>query len=489
MTRGGSVEAYLRQVDRLFGDGTLVGMSDAQLLERFVSGRDEDAFQVLLARHGPMVLGVCRSVLEDASEAEDAFQATFLILIRKARSLWVQGSLGSWLYRVARRVAHHARKEALARRRREKQSAEMKPKPVSETASAELRAVLYEEVDRLPAHYRSPVVLCLLEGLTHEEAARQLRWPVGTVSGRLSRARETLRRRLTRRGVAVPVGALTAALFSQAAPAAVPAPLAHTTVRLAFALLTNQAAAVSATTAGALTEGVMRAMLRKTVRWTVVALLAVATTTTGVVVLAQPKKDVRRGAPFVDDRPKKGAAPVTLSYGDHQSDGKKSLGGSGEMIEFTRPEVAGLKVTGLKIHGARYGQPNAPDEQFLIYFLDESRGEVVATLMAPYSLFERGEERWVEVKFAKPVEVPTHFWVALDFRAQQTKGVYVSYDASTGGKHSRIGLPGIKPQLFGAGDWMIELNLAAEPVQSTSRGYLSTALIASAYFTPQVCPR
>jgi RNA polymerase sigma-70 factor (ECF subfamily) len=145
-----------------------------------------------------------------------------------------------------------------------------------------------------------------------------------------------------------------------------------------------------------------------------------------------------------------------LRYGDHEADGKQSLGGSGEMIEFEVPEGGG-KLTGVRIHGSRYGMPEPPDESFLIYVLNEDLSEIVAARMAPYSLFERGDERWVEATFSRPVEAPKRFWIALDFRAQQTKGVYVSYDASTGGTHSRIGLPGIKPRKVNlGGDWMIE---------------------------------
>jgi RNA polymerase sigma-70 factor (ECF subfamily) len=150
----------------------------------------------------------------------------------------------------------------------------------------------------------------------------------------------------------------------------------------------------------------------------------------------------------------------TLKYGHGRPDGKKSLGGSGEMIRFTLP-VEGAKVGGIRIHGSRYGMPEAPKESFLIYFLSQDLSKVCGTEMAPYSLFERGEERWVEVKFRRPFEVPREFWVVLDFRAHQTKGVYVSFDTSTGGKFSRVGLPGIPAQEtdFG-GDWMIEVLLA-----------------------------
>ena len=115
----------------------------------------------------------------------------------------------------------------------------------------------------------------------------------------------------------------------------------------------------------------------------------------------------------------------SLKYGDGQPDGKKSLGGSGEIIGFTLPAEDG-KVGAIRIHGSRYGTPDAPNESFLIYFLSHDMSEVMRTELAPYSLFERGPERWVEVKFRKPVEVPKEFWVAVDFRAGHTKGVYVS---------------------------------------------------------------
>ena len=143
-------------------------------------------------------------------------------------------------------------------------------------------------------------------------------------------------------------------------------------------------------------------------------------------------------------------------YHDNTADGKKSLGGSGELIHFTVSE--GKKIAGIKIHGSRYGQPDAPDEDFLVYFLDEEGKDVISTQLAPYSLFKRGAEKWVNVRFKKPVDVPTEFWISLDFRPHQTKGVYVSYDTSSGGKHSKVGLPGQEPKdVDFAGDWMVEL--------------------------------
>jgi Sigma-70 region 2 len=152
--------------------------------------------------------------------------------------------------------------------------------------------------------------------------------------------------------------------------------------------------------------------------------------------------------------------PSSLKYGDGHADGKKSIGGSGELIEFTGAAAA-VKVAGVRIHGSRYGQAQAPQESFLIYFLNNDMSRILHTEMAPYSLMERGTEEWVEISFERPVDLPKTFWVALDFRATQTKGVYLSFDTSTGGKHSRVGLPGARTSkvTFG-GDWMIEATLA-----------------------------
>ena len=154
--------------------------------------------------------------------------------------------------------------------------------------------------------------------------------------------------------------------------------------------------------------------------------------------------------------------PNKLSYNDGSADGKKSIGGSGPMIRFSLPQPQ-RTISGIRIHGARYGLPQAPDEQFLIYFLNEDRTKVVATEMADYATFDRGENKWETVRFETPVAVPEKFWIALDFRAHRTKGVYVSYDTSSDGKHSYAGLPGLKAAPADAGgDWMIEALLSGE---------------------------
>lgn len=156
------------------------------------------------------------------------------------------------------------------------------------------------------------------------------------------------------------------------------------------------------------------------------------------------------------------AGPTTLKYGDGKADGKKSLGGNGEMIKFTLPSGPGLmkKVQGVRIHGSRYGHPKPPKEDFYIFIMNEN-AEIVHTQTASYSLFEKGAEKWVKVRFKKPVSVPTVFWLVLDFKAHRTKGVYVSYDTSTGGQNSKIGLPGKEPRDVDVeGDWMIQVDLS-----------------------------
>lgn len=152
--------------------------------------------------------------------------------------------------------------------------------------------------------------------------------------------------------------------------------------------------------------------------------------------------------------------PNRLSYNDGTAEGKRSIAGTGEMVAFTLPDE-NAKVAGLRVHASRYGYPQPPKENVMIYFLSKDGSEAVATKTAPYARFKRGEQEWVAIRFPKPIEVPKEFWVCLDFRAAQTKGVYVSFDESTGGKYSRVGLPGEEPQKAKInGDWMIEVILA-----------------------------
>ena len=231
-------------------------------------------------RHGPMVLGVCRRVLRNHHDAEDAFQATFLVLVRKAASILPREKVGSWLYGVAYHAALKARATAARRRARERQVRVMPQRAtVSEGLWHDLEPLLDQELARLPDHYRLPVVLCNLEGKTRKEAARQLGWPEGTVAGRLARGRALLTKRLTRHGLPVSGGVLAAVLSQSGASVAVPMPLVHVTVGKAVA-----GGVVSAPVA-AIAEGVMKAMLLTKLKIVTAVLLALAVAGSGVGVL------------------------------------------------------------------------------------------------------------------------------------------------------------------------------------------------------------
>jgi RNA polymerase sigma-70 factor (ECF subfamily) len=250
-----------RDLQILFSDGTLGGLPDGQLLERNVNRRDEAVFEAIVRRHGPMVWGVCRRVLGGHHDAEDAFQATFLVLARKASSIVPREMLPNWLYGVACQTAMKARAGIFRRRARERQVPRM-PEPSAEPRESwddEALALLDEELRRLPAHYQAPIVLCDLEGRTHRQAAEQLGWPVGTVAGRLSRALALRAGRLARRGVALSAGALTVLLSRQVASAGLPTSLIESTATAASGFAAGQggAGAVISARAADLTEGVL----------------------------------------------------------------------------------------------------------------------------------------------------------------------------------------------------------------------------------------
>ncbi len=243
--------AILRQFETLFNLGAVGELTDGQLLERFaVRGGEEGelAFAALVERHGPMVWRVCRSILRDPDDAQDAFQAAFLVLVQKARSLWVRDSLGPWLHRVAYRVAARARRDAARRLEHERRSAADRPASApDDRRDGELAAMLHDEIERLPARCREPLILCDLQGLTHHAAARRLGWPLGTVKTRLARARELLRGRLGRRN-GLPSGVLIAGPRLAAAfhdvSTAPPTLLVESTIRAATAVATGKAVAL-----------------------------------------------------------------------------------------------------------------------------------------------------------------------------------------------------------------------------------------------------
>jgi RNA polymerase sigma factor (sigma-70 family) len=252
-------------------------LSDAHLLERFAVARDATAFEILVQRFGPMVFGVCRRILGDVHAAEDAFQATFLVLAQKAPSLVRRSLVGNWLYGVAYRTAKRARADA-ARRHSHERQAQMPSKsdPLEEVVWRDLRPVLDEEIHGLPTKYRRPFVLCYLEGRSNEEAARELGWPVGTLFTRLARARELLRHRLTRRGIGLSGFSLPVLLTSEATTA-ISAALGTDTVRAAALFAARNAAAASAISARAvaLAKGVLQTMFVSKLKTTALVLMMV----------------------------------------------------------------------------------------------------------------------------------------------------------------------------------------------------------------------
>jgi RNA polymerase sigma factor (sigma-70 family) len=257
---------------------------DRQLLIQFAQDHDEAAFAALVRRHGPMVLGVSRRVLGDASAADDVFQATFLVLVRKAAVLQLRGSLAGWLYTVASRIAFKAKKRATLQQAHERQA------PAASSADdlhwRELRTVLDEELNRLPARCRLPLVLCYLQGLTRDEAAEQLEWSLSTLKRRLDEGRELLRQRLQRRGMGLS-GALLASALAGSAASAAPAELMMTTVRAALGFAAGEQTAIPAG-ALALAEGALHTMGTIKLKIAVAVLLLLGALGVGSGVLLHP---------------------------------------------------------------------------------------------------------------------------------------------------------------------------------------------------------
>lgn len=273
-----------RRLRMIFEGGCPAGLTDGQLLERFATRSGdpaEAAFETLVERHGPMVLRACRSILRDEHEAMDAFQATFLILARKGRGLWVGDSLGPWLHRVARRAASKARAGAVRRRAIELQAAELATTSIdSDPARDDLASILHEELDQLPELYRAAIVLCDLQGHSCEETARRLGCAVGTVGSRLSRGRERLRIRLTRRGLAPTAGLIATTLTREAIGAVVPVSLVRVTVQGVLACTSGKAMlGMSSAAIACLVEDVSRSLLMSKIRsLAVIAVVACGST-------------------------------------------------------------------------------------------------------------------------------------------------------------------------------------------------------------------
>jgi RNA polymerase sigma factor (sigma-70 family) len=299
----------------LFTAGTVGSLSDGELLECYVSRRDEVAFEALMERHGPMVFQVCRSVLSDPHDAQDAFQATFLVLARRAGSIRERGSVASWLFGVAGRVAARAR-VAAARRRKHESGAAARAARLDESLSVPWReseqerheldraAALHEELARLPEKYREPVVLCYLEGRTYQQVADKLRRPIGTVKVRLSRARRLLRGRLARRGLGLPAGLAAVEVMAESASAAVPPVVVRRTLEAVASAGTGSLAAGGIIPpADELTNGVLRTMTRILKVASAVLVVGMIALGAGVFVRGMPSEVAQEKVGDVDKNP------------------------------------------------------------------------------------------------------------------------------------------------------------------------------------------
>ncbi len=353
-----STRAFTNELASLFDGGTCAGKTDGELLEQFRSGRGEGserAFEAMVDRHGPMVLSICRGFLEDSADMHDAFQAVFLVLARRAVAIRKGESVGSWLYGVSVRVAARARAAAIRRRiheRRALATAEAvasgrttedgDPGPAGHAEHRESAAAVHEEMVRLPEKYRAPILLCYLEGLTHDEAAARLNWPVGTVRSRLARARDRLRGRLERRGVTAPaiIGAMAAWLdagpgaSSAATVTALPqirlsVSLGHAAVRLAAGEAASSGSWPAASIA--LADGVLNAMLYKklTIAAGLIATLGIGTAA-GISLVRGTRAQEAPAARAAQARPAAAPQPTTPDI-----DPKLK-----ELIEAAREQVA-----------------------------------------------------------------------------------------------------------------------------------------------------
>jgi RND family efflux transporter MFP subunit len=334
----GPLRRLLQALRSSTGSSAVGPDDDASLLHRFLTRGDQNAFELLLWRHGPMVLGVCRRLLRAEQDAEDAFQATFLTLIKKGRSITAGAALGAWLYRVAYRAALRLRAGQARRAQRERPGAveELPAPPLAGPPADDLRRVLDEEVNRLPARHRAAFVLCCLEGKTGAEAARELGLPAGTVSSRVTRARERLRRRLAGRGLAPSAVAIAAALAGEGQAASVSAILVQTTLEAARRFVAGEAAGGALSQqAITLMEGVLRAMYVSRLKVVTLVLFVVGFLAAGAF-LARPA---------IEAAPNGGARQDPPAQRAQVPDGEKGDKQGPVAVQVVRPQPGGLERT------------------------------------------------------------------------------------------------------------------------------------------------
>jgi RNA polymerase sigma factor (sigma-70 family) len=300
-------------------------LTDEHLLTCFIEQRDEAAFEVLVRRYGPMILGVCRRILRDQHDADDAFQATFLVLVRKATSIVPRTMLGNWLHGVAQTTALRAKVAGAKRAVRERRLTRMSEPAAAECddVGSDLRPLIDQELRCLPEKYRRPLILCHLESRSIKEAARQLGWPQGTLAGRLARARIMMAKRLARHGLFLAGGALAAVLSENSAPACVSTMLVSATVRAASMLATGRLApgAVSSEIA-ILTEGVVKSMMITRLKIASAMLLSAAILVSGGAIVYHSQTVLAASPP---EDPKASIEPVQKSPSNLTDESNKEV--------------------------------------------------------------------------------------------------------------------------------------------------------------------
>ena len=453
---------------------------DAALLTAFLNDHSQEAFAGLVRRHSRMVLGVCIRVLRNGHDAEDAFQATFFTLAQTGHRIRRRESLSCWLHGVALKTS-----VGLWRKRQQHQTrglvdaVDERSGPLVEIGQSHELRVLDEELGKLPLKYRQPLILFYLSGKSRLQIAQQLGVTPCVVKGRLQRGRRELRNRLLVRGASL--AALSTVLLTRGSVSAAHATLIDSTVLGGVGCRASTRVGSSDTSIGRFHASQKGAFsMTQSLSFTAAACLVVMIM--GSVIgqgtnhqsLAKETEIIIPVSRFDEEKPvlhvaalasaeaaaaDSGRPVLVVKYGDGKPDGKKSIGGNGEMIQFELPDEK-QKIRSLRIHCARYGTAQAPKEDIEISFVSEDESDVLHSEQVPYSRFKRGTPRWTTIAFDEPIELPKKFWVIMDFGAERTKGVYVSYDTSTKGEKSRIGLPGSesKPVSFG-GDWMVQLIL------------------------------
>jgi RNA polymerase sigma factor (sigma-70 family) len=384
------------------------GGTDGQLLTTFIEQKDEAAFEALVRRHGPMVFGVCRRVVGNHHDAEDAFQATFLVLARKAPSVRPRERVANWLHGVALRTALKAKATTAKRRGREKQVTAMpEPEAATQDRRHDLLPLLDRELKGLPENYRLPILLCDIEGKTIKEATRQLGWPQGTVTGRLARGRKLLAKRLASRGVVLSAGSLVAVLTKNVAAAAVASSLMSSTVKAACMMAAGQATVAGLVPAkvAALMEGVLNTMFMTKLKSMMAVSLAMA------VML--------------------GIGAGLLGYGTaagQQSAGKKAEAGAPPK-EVARSDKDLLQgkwlVISCECNGENRMQPWIKDNALLV--IEEADGKLVCKTVFKdrakvIELFGEGMEKWTEGTLKLDARTKPE---TLDFTGVHGNGTYL----------------------------------------------------------------